>query len=92
MDKSETLITLNTQDTGRRQQNRKKNNETPDTENQKRSATWASHKRGLTQVFVKGKQVLPLIRHPQCYAYSKDVLENTMRKQTNNTHKKTRKT
>ena len=41
MDKSETLITLNTQDTGRRQQNRKKNNETPDTENQKRSATWA---------------------------------------------------
>ena len=41
MDKSETLITLNTHDTGRRQQNRKKTNETPDTENQKRSATWA---------------------------------------------------
>jgi len=30
--------------------------------------------RDWTQIVAKGKQFLPIIRHPQCYSYSQDVL------------------
>ena len=80
-------ITLNKRDTGGRQQKRKEKLRNTQQRKSKRSATWVSHKRGLTQVLVKGKKVLPFIRHPPCDAYSKDVLETTMHKQTNITKK-----
>ena len=43
--------------------------------------------RGLTQVLMKGKQFMPLIRRPACYSYSPDVFDTTIPKQTHKKHK-----
>jgi hypothetical protein len=37
---------------------------------------------GWTQAPAKGKQLLPLIRHPSCFSYSQYVLDITMHNQT----------
>jgi hypothetical protein len=43
-------------------------------------------KRWWTQVFVKGKQFLSLLRHTSCYSYNQEVFDTTMRKQTQVRH------
>jgi len=38
--------------------------------------------RWWTWVLAKGKQFLPLVRHPPCFSFSPDVFDTTLRKQT----------
>jgi len=45
------------------------------------SNTNPTKNRWWTQMFVKGKQFLPLIRHSPFYSYRQCVLGNTIRKQ-----------
>ena len=82
MENPDTQATLDTQDTGRRQakqitQHRKE---------KKMRKTDTTKYRGLTQVLMKGKQFVPLIRRPACYSYSPGVFDTTTPK--TNTHKK----
>ena len=99
MQNSETLATLGTQDTGRRQsrdtgnigytrhrtKTNKANNTTQETKKMRNTDT--TKYRGLTQVLMKGKQFMPLIRRPACYLYSTDVFDTTIPKQTKTKHK-----
>ena len=83
MENPETLATMGTQDTGRRQtkqitQHRK--------EKEMRNTDTTKY-RGLTHVLMKGKQFMPRIRRPAWYSYSPDVFDTTMPKQTNTKHK-----
>jgi hypothetical protein len=80
MQNPETLATLGTQDTGRRQTKQI----TQTQEIKKMRNTDTTKYRGLTQVLVKCKQFIPLIRRPACCSYSPDVFDITMPKQTHN--------
>ena len=83
MQNPETLATLGTQDTGRRQTKQI----TQTQEIKKMRNTDTTKYRGLTDVLAKCKQVMPLIRRPPCYSYSPDVFDTTMPKQTKTKHK-----
>jgi len=65
MDNPETLVTLDTQDTGEIQTNQKVQHR-----KLKRWATRTPPKSGWIQVLVKGKEFLLLKRHPKCYSYN----------------------
>ena len=71
MDNPETVTTLNTQDTERRQA--KQNAQ----QTEKISNMDLTKNRWWTQELAKGKNAVPLIRHPPCYSYRQGVLDTT---------------
>ena len=62
--------------TRHRTKTNKTNNTTQKTKKMRNTDT--TKYRGLTQVLVKCKQIMPLIRRPACYLYSPDVFDITM--------------
>ena len=83
MQNPETLTTLGTQDTRRRQAKQI----TQTQEIKKMRNTDTTKYQGLTQVLTKGKQFMPRIRRPAFYSYSSDVFYTTIPKQTKTKHK-----
>jgi len=61
MDNPEKLATLGTLDIGQRQAKHKRNTESQKKKNLTENRRW-------TQDPAKGKQFLPLVRHPLCYS------------------------
>jgi hypothetical protein len=78
MDNPEKLITLDTQDTGRRQTKQKYTKQNAN----KISNTNPTKNLGMNSVSAKDKKILLFIRHPQCYSYGQYVLDTIMRIQT----------
>ena len=72
MDNPEILSTLDTEDTGRRQT---KHKNTTQRRTVNRRATQTPLKPGWISVLAKGKQLMPLVRHPQCYLYIQYVFD-----------------
>ena len=72
-----TLVTIHRTKTNKAQ----KHNTTQYKKPKQKNNTDPNKNRGWTQVLAKGKQFLPLIRHPPFYLYSQDVLDTTMHKQ-----------
>jgi len=66
MNNPETLARLGKQNTGKT----KKNKKTQHRKLKRQVTTDPTKQQGWTQVLVKGKQFLPLIRHLSCYSYS----------------------
>jgi hypothetical protein len=78
MDNSKQLPTLGTHGTGRRQ--RKENT-------QHRILKWwatpnPGNTRGWPQVLAMSKQLVPIIRHSQCYSWCQNVFDTIMHIQT----------
>ena len=67
---------------GHMTQDEDKQNKKHYTENLKISSTDFIINWGWTQVVIKSKQFLPLIKHLLCYLYSQDMFDTTIPKQT----------
>jgi hypothetical protein len=76
MNNPETLTTIGTQDTGRRQTKKEENTTQHNTTQKTKimsNTDPAKKNRGWTHVLAKGRQFLPVLTHPTCYLYNQDV-------------------